>query len=118
VPELEALWDLLLQEIVASQQVSRQPLPVVGADGSERTGEVLRVGPFTAWSDGLFLRYLPEGQRFLVPARQPAGDLRAVMAHYGQTTEGVHPVVIDPTRGAVRAAVDGRAWLAACPPPP
>ncbi|HAZ61975.1 MAG TPA: flagellar motor protein MotA [Gammaproteobacteria bacterium] len=107
--EVEGLWSLMLEEIAAGQRIRRDSLPIVAADGLKRPVEVTRVGPFTAWADGTFLRYLPDTAGFLSPARQPSARLRAVMAgyHAGQANE----VVIDPTRGSLIALEGQRADL-------
>jgi len=107
--EIEALWELMLEEMAAGQRIRREVLPVIGADGSERRAEVTRIGPFTAWAEGAFLRYLPESARFLTPARQPAARLRAVMAGFNPGQPG--PVVIDPTRGSLIVLEGQRADL-------
>jgi biopolymer transport protein ExbB len=111
VQQLESLWDLMLEEMVASQQVTQQRLPVIGADGIESTIDVLRLGPFTAWAEGRFLRYLPEAGRFLVPLRQPSTDLRGQMARFAADPGAGGIAVIDPTRGALLSLLGQRADL-------
>jgi biopolymer transport protein ExbB len=109
VAEIEALWTLMLEEMASGQRIRHEPLPVIGPDGTERQLEVTRIGPFTAWADGAFLRYLPESARFLVPARQPPARLGKVMAAYRPGAPGA--VVIDPTRGSLIALEGQRADL-------
>jgi biopolymer transport protein ExbB len=74
---------------------------VIDTDGSARQRQVTRAGPFTAVSEGRFLRYLPDTATLQAPARQPAGRLQRVAARFEETGSGLVPMVIDPSRGAL-----------------
>ena len=62
--------------------------------------EVLRVGTFSAFAEGDFLRYIPETGELLVLSRQPAAHLRSDARDFATTT-GLAPVTVDPTRGSL-----------------
>ena len=100
--ELEDLWYLLQQEMTATGNVVRFRAPVVSPDGSRREREVVRVGPFVAVTGDTFLQYLP-GTGLKALARQPGGGAREMAAGLSaaEPGSGVHPMVIDPTRGSV-----------------
>lgn len=57
--DLERVWFELQREMTASGQVARYQANVVQPGGEAVAAEVVRVGPFTATSDGKFLDYLP-----------------------------------------------------------
>ncbi len=60
IEELEGLWFTLLQEKVESGKVVRFNTTVVLPDGKQVQRDVVRVGVFSAVSDGKFLRYMSE----------------------------------------------------------
>lgn len=101
ISQLEELWFALQQEMTAQGEVKAYQGNIINLDGTVRTGTVTRVGPFTATSDGDFLRYAGEG-RYADLGRQPparfggaADDLEGSEA--GEVTAGV----VDPSRGAI-----------------
>lgn len=100
--ELEQLWYLLQQEMTATGNVVRFRAPVVAPDGTSREHEVVRVGPFTAVAGDRFLQYLP-GTGLKALDRQPGGGARGMAADLSAAGpgSGIHPMVIDPTRGSV-----------------
>jgi biopolymer transport protein ExbB len=101
IVDIESLWLLLQEEMTEARRVARFDAPVVAADGTATTREVLRVGPFTAFSDADFLRYVPETGELLVLSRQPAaryrGEARVFVASPGELLS----ISVDPTRGSL-----------------
>ncbi|MEQ8734697.1 MAG: MotA/TolQ/ExbB proton channel family protein [Rhodospirillaceae bacterium] len=104
LPQMEqliTLWSTLTQEAIAQGQVVRYQAPVVTVDGNEEVDTVVRIGPFTALSDGKFVDYLPETQRLTELARQPG----AMFVNAGEDTynaqSGVVTAAVDPSRGAL-----------------
>ncbi len=64
----------------------------------------LWVGVFTAFSDGKFLRYMPENRNLVELARQPVERLRDLMEEFETSEAGaLKTAVVDPTRGAIMA---------------
>ena len=57
--ELERLWLEIQREMTASGQVAKYRATIVQPGGEPTESEVIRIGPFTAISDGQFLAYLP-----------------------------------------------------------
>lgn len=101
IRQLEGLWYALQQEMTAQGEIKSFTGQIVAPDGIAQPAEILRVGPFTALSDGRFLRYSGEG-KFVELGRQPparfldgADDL--LDADAGELTAGV----VDPSRGAI-----------------
>ncbi|PTN38781.1 MotA/TolQ/ExbB proton channel family protein [Desulfonatronum sp. SC1] len=100
--ELERFWLILLEEMVGSSRTDRFMSEVVLPDGSARQREVLRVGPFSAVSEGAYLSHVQGRNQFLELPRQPQGrylrlarDLEQALP--GQTTF----FALDPSRGAI-----------------
>jgi len=104
IQELHQFWLLLQEEMTESAKVSRFSVPVITAEGHIEESEVTRVGVFTAFTDGKFLRYLPETGSLVELGRQPVERLRDLVTDFSAINDdSVQPVVIDPTRGALMA---------------
>lgn len=101
IDQIEALWLFLQQEMTESGKVSLFETPVVVADGTAQGREVLRVGTFSAYAQGDFLRYVPETGELLLLSRQPAARYRDQAREFVQQGEGVAPIIVDPTRGSL-----------------
>lgn len=104
IKELRDFWILLQEEMTESGKVSRFSVPVITASGAVAEREVTRVGVFTAFSEGKFLRYLPETGNLVELGRQPVERLREVASSFESMSDGsIQAVVVDPTRGALMA---------------
>jgi len=104
IEELRDFWILLQEEMTESGKVSRFPVSIITSEGNVDEREVTRVGVFTAFSEGKFLRYLPETGSLVELGRQPVERLQELVADFEQTTDAsIQPVVVDPTRGALMA---------------
>jgi len=104
IEELRHFWLLLQEEMTESGKVSRFSVPIITAEGNIEERDVTRVGVFSAFSDGKFLRYLPETGRLVELGRQPVERLQELVADFEQISDlSIQPVVVDPTRGALMA---------------
>lgn len=104
IDDLHLLWLSFQEEMTASGKVVRFATDIINASGAIESREVIRVGVFTAFSDGKFLRYLPETGNLVELARQPVPRLRDIANSFENAdAASVQPVVIDPTRGAIMA---------------
>ena len=104
IDELRQLWLTLQDEMTASGKVERFEAPVITTSGEVEPQIVTRVGVFTAFVDGTFLRYLSETGNLVELARQPVDRLRDVISEFDEAAaDEVRPVVVDPTRGAIMA---------------
>jgi biopolymer transport protein ExbB len=87
-----------------SGKVAQFEAPVITVTGEVEQRDVTRVGVFTAFSEGQYLRYLPETGDLVELARQPVDRLRRVMVDFSEAdASNTVPAVIDPTRGAIMA---------------
>jgi biopolymer transport protein ExbB len=109
IVELERMWFELQREMTENGKVVRfktmvmQPQPA-GADPVEPVEmEVVRVGPFTAVSDGKYLAYIPSKKALTMLERQVGGSLVNVAEDLQEPTEGseYRGAIVDPARGAL-----------------
>jgi len=101
IGDLERLWVLLIEEMNEAGKITRFEAPVITATGEESQRTVTRVGVFTATTEGAFLRYLPETKRLVELSRQPPLRQRRAALALEQAQDGLHPVPVDPSRGAI-----------------
>jgi biopolymer transport protein ExbB len=101
IEHLERLWFLLQQEMTESGKVVKFRANVVTPNGKSREADVTRVGVFTAVSKGKFLRYLPESKKLVSLPRQPGSHYEQTARKFEQTTKGIAPMAVDPTRGTI-----------------
>ncbi|MDO8825260.1 MotA/TolQ/ExbB proton channel family protein [Methylophaga sp.] len=104
IDELRELWLVLQHEMTHSGKVEQFQAQVITANGEVAERNVTRVGVFTAFSDGKFLRYMSENQNLVELARQPVQRLRDQIQAFENSDAGkIQTVVVDPTRGAIMA---------------
>ena len=102
IGELNQLWVTLLEEMAESGNVSRFSAPVISTDGIEQQRKVTRIGTFNVFSDGKYLRYLPETERLVELARQPPSQYQEMAYSFEQGRGSGYEVIgIDPSRGAI-----------------
>jgi biopolymer transport protein ExbB len=112
VPELRQLWSAMVTEIAESGRVVRFSAPVERASGEKENLEIVRLGVFTAVSDGVFLDWDTSKSRenFIELARQPAGRHSGMATDLQEASAGtIVPMSVDFTRGQIlRAVVQSR----------
>ena len=97
--EIERLWFELQREMTESGKVSTFNTSVVDASGVESMREVTRIGAFNVVSDGKYLEYVPETGRLVELQRQPQSRYLSRIADLADSTSGLSPIGLDPTRG-------------------
>ncbi len=117
--DIAALADICFEEMAANGQVRRGEGKMIGADGAETAGTVVRVGGFTAFfeKEGAvgYLRRDPElAYPAMVPGTPPWGIRRAIRDYFDGESE---ELPLDLSRGVIAAAAnresDWRAFLSA-----
>ena len=104
IDELRQLWLVLQHEMTNSGKVEQFPAQAITANGEVAERNVTRIGVFTAFSEGKFLRYMAENHNLVELARQPVQRLRDQIRTFENSDAGqLQPVVVDPTRGAIMA---------------
>ena len=99
--DLERLWVEIQREMTASGEVAKFRTSVVQPNGEPRESEVIRIGPFTAISEGQFLAYLPNLRTFNVLPRQLPGEFMSVAREFTNATSGYVDAVVDANRGVL-----------------
>jgi len=99
--ELERVWFELQREMTASGQVAKYNTSVVQPGGEAVAAQVIRIGPFTATSDGKFLDYLPSLMTLNVYPKQPPAKFLAYVDALQSTTSGYVEAVVDSARGVL-----------------
>jgi biopolymer transport protein ExbB len=104
IDELRKLWLTLQEEMTESGKVEQFNAPVITVTGEVEDKAVTRIGVFTAFAEGKFLRYLSETGNLVELARQPVDRLRNTIKAFEEADAGeFEPAVVDPTRGAIMA---------------
>ncbi len=99
--DLEQLWLLVQEEMTESGKIVSYDGSVVTADGHVENRSVMRVGTFTAFSEGDFLRYIPETGELLELSRQPSGRHVREAVAFSDSSRQLMPIVVDPTGGSL-----------------
>lgn len=104
IEELEYLWFTMLQEASEQGKVVRYDAPVIHGDNQSVRESVVRIGPFTAFTDQGYLVPRDGTLRYLV--RQPGGGaVRAARNVYDFQGPGVTRGMIDPSLGSLLGMV-------------
>ncbi len=101
IDDLRQLWSILLTEMNQSGKVSRFDASIIRPDGEETAGEIIRVGTFTAVSDGQFLKYIPSSSKMVQLAKQPAPRHRQLAENLQTSDDTYVDMSVDPSKGAI-----------------
>ena len=102
IPQMRALWGLLMQEIAHSGQVSRFAAEIIEPAGGTYQSQAVRVGLFNVVTGSKYLNYLPESNQLVELPRQPAtAARRSAEALSVAEAEDVVDFALDPSRGAL-----------------
>jgi biopolymer transport protein ExbB len=101
IDDIRQLWTSVMTEISESGKVVQFPTVVIKPHGEEVEQVVTRAGVFTSVSDGAFLRYLPDSGKLVELSRQPSARFQAMAENLEQAETGVHPMALDPSKGAI-----------------
>lgn len=110
VSDLEKLWFLYAQEAAESGRVARFSTEVRDALGEKDKGEVVRIGVFTAMNAAGPLVFQPENATLALLPRQPEGAT-SLAKDYVEASEGLHEVLVDPSRGDLLKLIAERPTL-------
>jgi biopolymer transport protein ExbB len=99
IDDIQSLWVLLQEEMTEAARIARFDTQVVHSDGTASARPVLRIGSFSAYSEGDFLRFVPETGELLVLSRQPASRYRDAAREFAARPGDVTAITVDPSRG-------------------
>jgi biopolymer transport protein ExbB len=108
VPELRQLWSVIVTEVAESGKVVRFAAPVERTSGQREELAIVRVGVFSAVSNGQFLDWDTSKSRehFIELARQPAPRFQAMARELQEAAPGsINDMAVDFTRGQILRAV-------------
>lgn len=101
IDDLQRFWFELQREMTETGKVVRYHTEVLTAAGTPTDAEVVRVGPFSAVTDGKYMQYLPSQQKLAVMARQPGGPFEEAARVLEEARSGYVKTAVDPTRGVL-----------------
>jgi biopolymer transport protein ExbB len=99
--DLERLWYETLREMAETGRVARFENEVVTPHGEKVLAEVVRIGAFTAVSDGRYLTFNPGVNTLSVLPRQPGSELVEMAADVQAAQTGYARAIVDPSRGVL-----------------
>ncbi len=101
IAELERLWYELMREMTDAGKVVKFKADVLQVDNTKVNMEVVRVGPFTAQSNGQYLGYLPSQKSLTTLNGELLGEFRAIGRQLQSAQGGYAKAVVDPASGAL-----------------
>lgn len=107
IEDMRESWLLLIEEMTEAGKNTQFQSPVINSQGKSKTQTVLRLGTFSLFSEGHFLRFIPQNQELLVIDQQPVeqgvmSDFTQALAQNDSSTM-ITPAIIDPSRGDLLA---------------
>lgn len=99
--DMDQLLYAALEEMNQQGQVVRFNAEVTQPDGTRTDASVVRVGVFTAATEGRFLSFTDDARNLVILPRQPPGSFRGVAGDLQDASEGHVRAVVDPSRGAI-----------------
>ncbi len=99
--DMRDMWLLLMQEMTQAGQNAVFKASVINPQGKSQMQDVMRFGTFTAFSNGHFLRFIPQNQELLTISQQPSQQ--SVMVDFSETDAVLHNGIVDPSRGDLLA---------------
>ena len=103
--DLRRLWFELQRETIEQGRVARYRANVLGLDGQPAERGVIRAGVFNVIADGRYLAWESRDQQLRELSRQPPGKYLDTVAAFEGTSSGFAPLALDPSRGALLAAL-------------
>jgi biopolymer transport protein ExbB len=109
--DLESLWFELQREMTEQGRIARMSLPVItrrkqaGKKAETVIREVVRVGPFTAFSEEGYVQWTRDAQMVRELKRQPPPRYLDTVGAYLEEGSGFQRVAIDPSRGVLLEAL-------------
>ncbi|MFV8816294.1 MotA/TolQ/ExbB proton channel family protein [Haliea sp. E17] len=102
IPQMRALWQLLLQEIAHSGEISLFDAQIIKPSGDAYSAPVTRVGTFNMVSGDKYLNYISDSDQVVELPRQPQGYVRSSASDLTSAAKGeTVGFYLDPSRGAL-----------------
>ncbi|RXJ75872.1 hypothetical protein CRV03_11680 [Arcobacter sp. F155] len=101
IEELTSFWHTMLDEIIQSGQVSTYQANVILQNGERNIQDVTRVGVFSAFSNGNFLKYSNDINSLIELSTQPSSAYTSNAQDFEESSNEIKSALIDPTRGTL-----------------
>jgi biopolymer transport protein ExbB len=113
IQDMREMWLLVMQEMTEAGKNIQYRSEVINSQGKSQVQDVIRLGTFSLFSEGRFLRFIPENQELLVIDQQPIEQ--GVMQEFSEAVSELKSndhnglsnhlasAVIDPSRGDLLA---------------
>lgn len=105
IQDMRETWLLLMQEMTEAGKNTSFSADVINSQGKSKKQNVMRLGTFSLFSEGQFLRYIPQNQELLVIDQQPVEQ--STMEDFYESVQNKEPIIqsaiIDPSRGDLLA---------------
>jgi len=112
IAHLEQLWFEMQREMTETGRVARFKTKIVEPEGESHEAEVVRIGPFTAMSEGRYLSYKLDLGTLTVLARQPPSQFTKAAKTLQEAQSGYTRGIVDPARGVLMALyVERPNWI-------
>ncbi|WP_417331701.1 MotA/TolQ/ExbB proton channel family protein [Halarcobacter sp.] len=101
IDELTSFWHTMLDEIIQSGQVSTYQASVILQNGERNIQDVTRVGVFSAFSNGNFLKYSNDINSLIELSTQPSSAYTSNAQDFEESSNEIKSALVDPTRGTL-----------------
>lgn len=101
IEELTLFWHTMLDEIIQSGKVSTYQASIILQDGERTLQDVTRIGIFSAFSKGQFLKYSDDINSLIELSTQPPSTFISNAKDFEASKAEIKSVLIDPTRGTL-----------------
>lgn len=101
IEELTSFWHTMLDEIIQSGQVSTYQASVILQNGERNIQDVTRVGVFSAFSNGNFLKYSNDINSLIELSTQPSSAYTSNAQDFEVSSNEIKSALVDPTRGTL-----------------
>ncbi|RXJ88486.1 hypothetical protein CRV01_12115 [Arcobacter sp. CECT 8983] len=101
IEELTSFWHAMLDEIIQSGKVATYKANVILQNGERNNQDVTRIGVFSAFSDGNFLKYSNDINSLIELSTQPSSAYISDAKEFEESSNEIKTALIDPTRGTL-----------------
>lgn len=101
IEELNLFWHTMLDEIIQSGQVSTYEGEITLQNGQSATQNITRIGLFSAFSNGNFLKYSNDTKSLVELSKQPSSTHISNAKEFEKSSNEIKPLLVDPTRGTL-----------------
>lgn len=101
--DINNLWSYYLLHMVETGKISTFPTKLVYPNGTISQDDITRLGPFTAFNQQGYMRYLANSNAFILLPKQPQGTEQSNLNNYYTQTAKMKTLTLDPSKGPLIA---------------